>query len=364
MAKVAVAIVDKDEEYLERLTVYIKTSEFQDKIDCKTFSSKKILEKYIASGKSEGFDILLSPVDLMPGDLSAAKVVIELYEKQPSGSEFSTVFKYQPVNNIVEQILNIYMEKYETDGLFMGSSEVDTRIVSVFSASGGSGKTIFSLNLANQLTLQGKNVFYINLESYSSVGAVFSNGDSFSKLLYYLKKRDENLNLKLEQLKKFDSGLKMYYLEPLNSPRELAELEKEDLEKLMKALVDAGNYDFIVLDLDSVFSQLNNSILTSSHHIFWLLVDDLLSLNKNIVGIDTYNELSQDKLKGTSRVIPVVNKYRGSFNMELPQREEFRKPKTLPYISGWKALKSRDELFASFDFTAEVRNIARELIKD
>src|SRR6185437_14889754 len=182
------------------------SSNLQSKFEVKLFSSSTSIEAYIGSG--QGYDILLIQPDLFHenlnlGEKSMIFFLQENVQKREDSEQF--VFKYQPLNKIISNVLSVYYERHST---FTGVARkgIKTKVISVYSPIGGVGKTTVSVNMCKQLALKGSKVFYLNLEFLNTTSLYFKSPEDLPSLqvLYYLKARPEQLLSKIESLKKFD----------------------------------------------------------------------------------------------------------------------------------------------------------------
>ena len=95
-------------------------------------------------------------------------------------------------------------------------------MVTLFSASGGVGKTTVALNLIRQAGQRGLRTFYLNLEALNATSLLFGIGepDSLSQLLYSLQAHPEQWGELLEKLCRHQAQLRTDFLDAPEHPGE------------------------------------------------------------------------------------------------------------------------------------------------
>jgi len=362
MEKIYLVIADSSSEYMEGFKRFIRASSYAERFIIKSFSHQNTLEQFLQSDQK--IDILLASPHLIPHQSKKHPyTVIHLIEEQMTANQAygKGIFKYQPLHQIISQILEIYLENKQEERFF-SSNKSKTKIISVYSPVGGSGKTTVCLNLAKQLADQQQNVLYLNLETIASLEVFFPIVGSydFSKILYYLKANSKQLQSKLEGLKKVDPVNKINYFEPVANLQEMQEMTGEDLRLLLDILLHMEIYQYVVIDLEASLQPRIKSALIHSDDILWLLFDDLQSIHKtNRVFEDFQREGKEraDDLKKKVRF--VMNKFLGNHPKNDFQQLPLPLTGFLPYIPQWKAVDQKESLFESDVFNRELRKVVQ-----
>lgn len=366
MAKVQLVIADQDVDYLQAFTQYIGASEFFDKLTVRCFSQEESLEQYLR--KQEALDLLLVHPQLLPESTSLKNTsTVLLLSEQPYREEkplHSTIYKYQPLNQLVTQVLSHFIDN--NPSIFLtNTGQKKTKVLSIYSAVGGLGKTTLAVNLARELSDLDYQVFYLNFEHISSSPLFFadSNEQTFADILYYLEAYPQKILSKMESLKKRDSQTKIDYFSTVKNPQEMLDLSLETSSLLLNALVDLHSYDFIIVDLES---SIHNRILASfihSDYIFWLLTDDIQCLTKTN-RIREYFEERYTEYYGdfSSNIHFIMNKYTGKVVSSL-ETLGIEVIAHLPYIPEWKSVSQVNSVLDSTTYNKQVINLHHSLLK-
>ncbi|MCL7748008.1 AAA family ATPase [Halalkalibacter alkaliphilus] len=345
MKKVSIVIADQDTSYIESLATYIRNSDYSSKFDLKLFSQKERLGQFLSSDTHA--NILLAPTSMLPQELKGLRVdvVIGLSEQAQTteGDSVQTIFKYQPLKNLLSQVLTIYYERNSEEPKKV-VHDGGTKVISVFSATGGTGKTTVAYNLARQIAQLDSHVFYLNIELVNSTPLLFETEEenNSSPLLYYLKANSEQLASKVEEMAVQDDETGISFFNLLPSAEEMRDLSEEELELLLTNLVDSGSYNYIVIDLDSTVNPKTLLALKKSDQVFWLLNNDIQSFHKTSYLLEELHSFLQDG-SFNERVSLVLNRYTGQIP-ELLDEFNLKITSYLPYVPQWKEVTNGKQL--------------------
>lgn len=355
MIKRMMGILDQDDTYLHRLLSFARTSEIGGQFILKSFSSWSSV-----INSQDALDVLLADPQLLPDSESewsqSFKIVYLLDQDQSGNGELEEMFlyRYQPLNQLFDRLSALVLAPNHIQPL-VKSNQVRSKLISVFSAVGGCGKTTLALNLARMLSFQGRKVFYLNMESFSSVQLFAGHPDErpFEKLLYYVKSGATPLHAKLAWLKKIDPISKLEYIEPCRNALDMEEMSVEDTLSLLKA-IDELHFDYIIIDCASSFHQRICTSLTASHVILWIIQDDFQVLDKTAAAVAEFHQNEAGKVQEAAPQIHyVLNKFTGHLVNDL-QAKGFSPSCRLPYIPNWKSVSSVQSLLAESSYTDEL----------
>jgi cellulose biosynthesis protein BcsQ len=344
-------ILDEDRAYLEMISNYIHDSSYHVKIQIKTFTQRSALDAYLEA--SSKFDLLAIQSDMFDSILKSftqGSCVVLLGESKSDLMEPDTIFlnKYQPLNLLLDRMLSIYADHYTK--AFQVSQP--TQVISVYSAVGGSGKTIVAANLAKLLAFLDYKVFYLNLELLPSVSMfpARENKQNFAQFLYFVQILAEQLSSKLESLKQYDSMTKVHYFEPPMNPADMEEMSGNALETLLLTLTLHGEYDFIIIDLDHALHERIIRALSLSHQIIWLVLDDLNNLHKSAAVLKEYKvRFSGSSSHWIDKIHYVLNKFTGKISNDF-QARGIHLSGHLPYVPQWKSVNRVEQLMSENAF--------------
>ena len=268
--KIKVAILEKDQNYLSRITAVFGTK-YADKFELYSFSDMSVAMATLESARidvlvaSDAFEI---DVNLLPKRCGFAYFVdsadVETVREQRA------ICKFQKVDLIYKQILSIYSENAGSiSGLKLGDDS--SRLVVFASPSGGVGTSCMAAACALHFAAMGKKTLYLNLEKYGSSDVFFEAEGQFdmSDIIFALKSKRANLSLKLESCVKQDMR-GVYFYSQSKIALDMLELSKEDILRLISGLKLSGSYEYIVLDCDFGIDAGRRSILRETDAIVWV----------------------------------------------------------------------------------------------
>ncbi len=346
MHRIRLAIADSDEKYLQRLCEYIRTAQAQ-RIQLSAFTDKDALISYMASGESA--DIFLVSREFDCDQLKRTDAVV-LYLSADPGAESKegapvSIFKYQPGDRLIGRLFECFAEKNARAVRFLQGT-TKTKLVTVYSPCGGSGKTTVALNLAIRAATTGKEAFYLNLETASST-PLYLKGETakcFSHVLMYLNGKDNLLPIKIETAKVRDIRYGIDFFQPPESGIELAALKRAGTAALLSAFRDLGKYDVVMVDTDSVFNESTATLLEVSDKVVLVLAPDPVCGRKTDAFFEELKRLGLEK-RG---MVCVVNKLRSG--ADAPEKwGDF----AIPYIEG---LVLQNEFDGPFEFNSRLSN--------
>lgn len=360
MQKINLVVADNDLKYLDLLINYIRNSDYAGKFFIKSFSHKDKLQEFLKT--NEVYDILLTTPGFIHDTYDIEHSYIVLLQEEPPSSLYNSndIHKYQPLNQLLSQVVSIYLEKEDKAYRNLCGNR-KTRTVSVYSAQGGTGKSTFSINLAAQLASQSQKVFYLNLEHLSYTPFPIVNSNDFSKVLYYLKANPQQIKTQFESFKKHDAHSRVDYFEPLLVAREMLDMTGEEISLLVDIIVERAFYDVLIIDLDSTTHERITAALHKSDVICWLVTDDVQCLNKTRILLNELRESFNDSFGNISSRIRFIQNKR--LNQSSNSFEEYgiRLDGYMPYVPEWKAVNHINQLYESLFFKQEAGKIYSRL---
>jgi cellulose biosynthesis protein BcsQ len=312
MGGLRLAIIDKDERYMESLASYI-VSNYGLSFSPYCFTTP---ESFIESSKRGKYmyDIVLITPDLYEKNalegLSKSLVFLEkeaIYPKR----EVPSIFKYKHCDSIIADLIEIQNGLGNRD-IFLCGALPDTKVIGVYSPVGGSGKSTTAAGLSIQCARRGMKVLYLNLESVSCTASFFNSGEgiNFSRVMLSIKCSGGTTTRSIVN-PSADSEINglSYYLPP-ESTFEWEELSVEEYAFLLDYLKNSRVYNIVIIDLDCSVSKKNLCILQKCDIVFLLTVRGNIATKKmNIL----YKEILRlDRTHGfeiCTKIVPIENKY-------------------------------------------------------
>ncbi|MFZ5645870.1 MAG: hypothetical protein ACOY46_20125 [Bacillota bacterium] len=319
MYKLKMVVADPDENYVKSLCYFIQEEQTRNIIVI-SFTVEDSFKKYLASG--EKIDLLLISPQLMcsQAEMSSVGITVVLSDTDLNRyGDFLAVYKYQNGDRLMSQLIDIYAENNRVvEKIFEYTG--NTRVVSVYSPCGGTGKSTVALNLAIYGSLLGNTVFYLNLEPVSTT-LFMLNGQgqkSLSNILLNLKDDKSVLPAKIQAARIKDIKYNIDFFLPPESGVEISGLDEAGTGDLILNLKKLGNYDLIVIDIEASLNEKNISVFKNSDRIVLVTTQD--NLNNYKVNI-FYEEIVKMGLKIDHKITPIINKYKrgtGDFLEDSP----------------------------------------------
>lgn len=289
--KIKLAILEQDKSYLTRM-VSTFGARYSENFEMYSFTDPDVALQNLETAKvdvllaNDAFDI---NVKNLPRRCGFAYLVesgdIEMVKDQRA------ICKYQKADLIYKAILGVYSEKASTiTGFKMGDES--TNVIVFSSPSGGVGTSTVAAACAMHFAAQGRKTLYLNLENFGSADAFFHGQGQFSMtdLIFALKSKKTNLHLKLESCVKQDpSGV--YYFSETAVALDMMELKTEEVQQLLSELKLAGDYEYIILDMD--FSLSKNAL-------------EIWRSAKGIVMVGDGSEQSNQKTKRAFQALSIM----------------------------------------------------------
>ncbi|WP_054956503.1 AAA family ATPase [Paenibacillus dakarensis] len=370
MLPVRIILAVQDAGYVEPLLHYIHGSEYVNKVQITAFTRMETLLQY-----PDLPDLIVGEAHMLESWLSKERstvpwVVLSEGGDLPSlhGDGLITA-KYQPLPQLIDLwIGHVRGKRAERMSLFNGSAQ----IIGFMSALGGSGKTTASINMAKQLGMLGKKVFYLNLEIVNSL-ALFPHEQRgghesvFSRLLYEIKSsqdRSERSEIALAPYVIRHDVLKCDVFEPSSHLKELMEMTEDDVEILIDLIANCGQYDVIVIDTDNHSQERLHAVMGKCSMLLWVLLDDLISMYKTgawFAHMEKEDAVEFNRIMAKSRFI--MNRFIGSLANPLP-RKDIRIDSMLSYVPSWKQVNQEDLLLCSPIFQRDVLKLCSDSLDE
>lgn len=340
-----VMIISEDEQYVHYLTSYARNSEMADKMSLAGFTQIEPFLQHIGKLAVAGSQMLILAEEALADRLRAEQIhrpIVWLSDSTDrTDDEWVRIPKYQPLNQLFAQFILLHEQGISPSR--SSHQEQRGKSIAVYSASGGAGKTVVAINLARQLAEQGQSVMLINLELVSSLPVFFPDGETeqMAELLYWARTKPDQLEQKIEQIKRYDHATKVNYIPSPRNVREMMEMTADDVEIMMSRLARCGVYDAVIADLPSTAHDRVWRTLYCCDRILWIVGDDALGRHKAEIHWSEMRRLEPEMGPAlTEKVYFLLNKCKGKQmnGIRDKRRGEQALPifAELPYIPEWK----------------------------
>ncbi|UUZ79249.1 hypothetical protein LJK88_29145 [Paenibacillus sp. P26] len=246
MAKMNLVLLDEDPYFGEMVSAYIRTSEYAELYGIRVFTTAEQGRLFVEQNTEPL--ILMVHESLMPltdavyGLRPGCTVIISDQAVSGGVLEYPVLCKFQPLDRLLSSITAHYNEYCASRPI---TGRKGTTITAVYSAAGGTGKTVTAVHLARQLAVQGKRVLCVCMELFPSRGWYEADGngegEAFSQLLYYAKTNPKWIPSKLEANRKKHPLWKFDFIPPLPNGAEPLEIGGEEITRLLTGLTETGN---------------------------------------------------------------------------------------------------------------------------
>lgn len=175
-----------------------------------------------------------------------AKRVIYLTQARENGEEKQRIYKYQSVNNILSDLLNIYAGEEGRD-ILRQSRYKECSIIGVYSPVHRVGKTAFAIALGQELA-KDERTLYLNLEEYSGWEdrMMMKSSRTIADLLYYMRQENSRISTKVSVMTEKIGRLE--YIAPMKVSEDLKEVIYEEWKELFEQLLSLRLYRKIIID--------------------------------------------------------------------------------------------------------------------
>jgi MinD-like ATPase involved in chromosome partitioning or flagellar assembly len=165
----------------------------------------------------------------------------------------------------------------------------------IYGAKGGTGKTIFTINLAGVLSNMQKKVLIIDLDLCNG-GIALSLNREVNKTIYNFC--DDYNNNRYEEMSTYITKYNEY-IDFLAAPKDPRQANKID-SKYIDILIDKCSfmYDVILIDTTNDMNEINVFTLDKTDNILFLTTNDPLDLKnlKNFLNIMEENEIEKYRI--------------------------------------------------------------------
>ncbi len=316
--KIRVAILEKDINYLNRI-VSVFGTRYADKFELYSFTDKDVALSVLEESKidvlvaDDTFDI---DVETLPKRCGFAYFV-ESADISMENDQLA-ICKFQKADLIYRQILSVYSEKAGSiSGLRL--DEDATKVIAFCPVSGGTGASTVAAAAARHYAQNGKRVFYLNIEKFGNTDIFFTGEGQFdmSDIIFALKSKKGNLQMKLESCVKQDACGVYFYSQP-KVALDMMELGTEEIVRLISEIKLSGSYDYIVIDSDFELSKDAIAVYKTAHTVVWVGDGSELSnskLQKAYAALSIMEAKADSPL--TNRLNLIYNKFSNKTGLAL-----------------------------------------------
>lgn len=283
--KKRLVICDCDERYRQMMQAYF-IKRLRD-FEIFTFDSLERAEEYC---RKEPFAILLVSEQLYETNLQKVKAV-QTFILRENGNKAVTEYPYIEKYQSMERLIGDIFAEYSEGSIFKPCVRQKKTVIHAFySPVRKQEQTKAALALGQVLAKKEKRVFYLNLQPFAGMEELFSIDfpTDITDFLYFMRKQDCNCAHRLQSVKKSLCGMDCFA--PAADYMDLLTITEQEWLKLLDMLIEAGDYDDIILDLSEICQGLYR-ILEQSDCIYSM--GGLVKTDRN--SINQYKKLLEKR---------------------------------------------------------------------
>lgn len=252
MGRARVIIADTDFDYIVPLQLkFVET--FFDQIDLEIISDRGYFQSLFSTPQT--VDVLIVSESLYDGSLRLHTIgsIFLMTEQRDDGAtselNICRLYKYTSVREIFTEITGRCADVLQT----VTGHKVAPRIVLVYSACGGTGKTTVAMGIAAGLARHNKKALYLNADHLQSFQYLMDDqtplpGDVSGSL----SRRDRDAyRIVANWIRKE----RFFYLPPFKAALMSLGLDYGVYERIAVAARDSGDYDYVIVDADMTFHE-------------------------------------------------------------------------------------------------------------
>jgi len=281
-------------------------SEFHaDKIDISICSTLEGLQESLSKRKYDV--VLLDAVLIEHADTGLPCLRLLLWsEADPAGilpEGLGAINKYQRISSIVSSVLERFAKE---SGNRNGPDSKRAKITAVWSPAGGVGKTSVAIAYALSNAIDENEVFYLNLEDFTSVPGYFDDsGKSISNVFEMLENNNGNVKMLIQGVSSRDNGL-TYLCSPDNY-EDMFILSGENVNELILNCSELS--DELVIDLSCSFDTRTRKVFELADNVLIVTAQTSVAKTKLAQFISQNNvfESIKDKVTLVANKGAVIN---------------------------------------------------------
>ena len=275
-----------DKEYIFPL-VFRLLSDFGKTVDFEVASQEESLTAI--AKRTDRIDLLildeLNIDDAMISCESIAKVLILTENKKGSGEwssmKTSAVYRYSTLDvlhGVIATHCSSLVSRYSRKNV--------TQTVMVTSVSGGAGKSLVAFSLARSLNQVGNKAIYISMCWDQDTGHFVHDPQFIDGKTFVPTEEEEPDFSDYQQYVARDEGL--VYFPLLNSPLYMLKSTPGLILKLIRAVAESNEYNYIIVDTDTIYDSYKSELIDLCSDMVFVLthgegeIDKLYSLMDHI----------------------------------------------------------------------------------
>ena len=191
--------------------------------------------------------------------------------------DISYVDKYQEAEEVLKQLLGVYMETADVQLPFLRTNR-KTVFIGNYSPVHRCMQTSFAITMSLMLARRHPTL-YLNFEHYAGISELLPDMQTLdmADLLYFLNAQKDKFRLRLQTILKHKGALA--YVPPMKSGQNLITVTPKEWLGLLERIEELEEYEYVVLDLTESMQGLFE-ILRMCRHVYTLTREDRIARGK------------------------------------------------------------------------------------
>lgn len=293
MQRPRIIIADLDSEYIKPLQLKF-AEDFFEEVDLEIITDRLYFKKLFSTPQKAEILIVceeLYEASLQRHNIAHIFLMTEQYDENRTGNlNLNCIFKYTSIKEIFNEITGkssdiLKIQKDETQ---------ETKVILVYSASGGTGKTTIAVGVGASLTKNYKKVLYINAARLQAFQHMLQNHSPITAGEVYSKLSDGSENIYAEIRHVIRNEL-FSYLPPFKAALMSLGLDYSIYKKIILSAKKSREYDFIIVDADVTFDEEKAELLNLADKIVIVTNQTVASVMSTNLLVRNINGISSEK---------------------------------------------------------------------
>ncbi len=293
MAKPRVIIADTEVSYVIPLQLKF-VEDFFEMVDLEIITDKEYFNEKFTT--PQRVDVLIVSEELFEQNLQRHNITNIFLMTEQAGSEqadipgVTKIFKYTSIKEIFNEIISKSADVLNVQGV----EKKETKIVLVYSACGGVGKTTVAMGISAGLAQKFKNVLYINaahLQTFQHMlensSAITSNGDYLA-----LSRTTDSLYSDIKHLIRKEI---FSYLPPFKAALMSLGLSYSIYKEIILSAKKSNEFDYIVVDTDVTFDEKKAELLDVADKVIVVTNQTMAAVSATNLLVANINGINKDK---------------------------------------------------------------------
>lgn len=280
MRKPNIVIADEDCSYIAALENKF-VEELGDKAEIEIITEKEYFNTYFGTPRTVEIMAVSEKMysnELLKHDIANLFVLTdELENGATQNLSIENVYKYTGMAELFNELV------YKSRSVLYAreKQEIETKVIALYAASGGTGKTLLGMGLAKYLANNHKKVFYLNTESIQSFGGYLKDASVLTMEAHQAMALDDKTIYR--NMGHFFRNEGFSYLPPFGLTLSNYNMGYKIYEYFIQGIKQSREYEYVIVDVDAGFADERLGLLQMSDYNVVVMKQDMSSVLKTEV---------------------------------------------------------------------------------